>query len=131
MIIMPCRQILQWFYCDQLEGDTVFNTISIRVHIKSAVAALHSFVYLCTAIKLSFCKRNRTNSEVKNYKKPWLVWLSGLSTGLCIKGSPVQFPVRAHAWGSGQVPSRGRVRGNHTLIFLSLSFSSSLFPKNK
>ena len=32
------------------------------------------------------------------------------------------FPGRAHAWVEGQVPSRGQVRGNHTLMFLSLSF---------
>ena len=37
----------------------------------------------------------------------------------------VRFPVRAHAWAAGQVPSRGHVRGNHTLMFLSF-FSSSL-----
>ena len=48
------------------------------------------------------------------------------------KGSLVQFPVRAHAWVVGQVPSRGHVRGNHTLIFLSLPFSlPSPFSKNK
>ena len=38
--------------------------------------------------------------------EPWLVRLSGFSTGLGNKGSPVQFPVRAHAWVSGQVPGR-------------------------
>ena len=54
---------------------------------------------------------------------PWLVWLSGLSTSLQTKGLPVGFPVRADAWASGQVPSRGRARGNHTLMILSLSFS--------
>ena len=37
----------------------------------------------------------------------WLVWLSGLSTGLWIERSPVQFPVRAHAWVLGHVPSWG------------------------
>ena len=31
----------------------------------------------------------------------------------------VQFPVRAHAWVAGQVPSRGCVRGNHTMMFPS------------
>ena len=41
--------------------------------------------------------------------------------GLQTKGSPVQFPVRAHAWVVGQVPSKGRARGTHTLIFPSLS----------
>ena len=38
--------------------------------------------------------------------EPWLVWLSGLNTGLQTKGSLVWFPVRAHAWVAGQVPSR-------------------------
>ena len=54
---------------------------------------------------------------------PWLVWLSGLSAGLRIKGLLGRFPVRAHGWVAGQVPSRGRVRGNRTLMFLSLFFS--------
>ena len=53
--------------------------------------------------------------------QPWVVWLSGLSASLQIKASLVRFPVRAHAWVVDQVPSRGRVRGSHTL-FLSLSF---------
>ena len=54
---------------------------------------------------------------------PWLVWLSGLSANLQNKGLLVRFPVRAHAWVAGQVPSWGHSRGNHTLMFLSLSFS--------
>ena len=37
----------------------------------------------------------------------WLVWLSGLNASLRTKGSPVRFPVRAHAGVVGQVPSRG------------------------
>ena len=62
----------------------------------------------------------------------WLVWLSGLSAGMHTKGSWVQFPVRAHAWVAGQVPSMGHARGNHTLMFLSLSFSlPSPASKNK
>ena len=36
------------------------------------------------------------------------------------KGSPIQFPVRAHAWVAGQLPSGVRARGNHTLMFLPL-----------
>ena len=48
------------------------------------------------------------------------------------KGSPVWFPVRAHAWAVGHVPSWGHVRDNHTLMFLSLSFSlPSPLSKNK
>ena len=51
---------------------------------------------------------------------PWLVWLSELSAGLLNQRVLVQFPVRAHAWVVGQVPSWGHMRGNHTLMFLSL-----------
>ena len=61
--------------------------------------------------------------------QPWLVWLSGLSAGQRTKCLPFQFPVRAHAWVAGQVPSGGHVRGNHTLPFLSFSSSLSLFLK--
>ena len=43
-----------------------------------------------------------------------------IECGLRTKGSPVQFPVRAHAWVVGQVPSGGHVRSNHTLMYLSL-----------
>ena len=62
-----------------------------------------------------------------------MVWLSGLSACLRIKGSLVRFPVRVHAWVAGQVPSGGRERGHHTLMFLSLSFSlpSPLSKNNK
>ena len=56
--------------------------------------------------------------------------LSGLSTGLWTKGLQVPFPVRAQALVSSQVPSRGHMRGNHTLMFLSLSFSFP-YPRSK
>ena len=39
------------------------------------------------------------------------------------KGSLSRFPVRAHAWVVGQVPSWVHMKGNYTLMFLSLSFS--------
>ena len=62
----------------------------------------------------------------------WMVYHSELSAGLRTKGLPVRFPVRACAWVEGQVPSRGYVRGNHTLMFLALSFSlPSPVSKNK
>ena len=54
---------------------------------------------------------------------PWLVWLSGLSAGLGIKGSQVRFPVRAHAWAAGQVPNRGaQEKQPHIDVFLPLCF---------
>ena len=52
-----------------------------------------------------------------------LVWFSGLSTSLPTKWSHPPFPVRTHAWVAGQVPSKRHARGNHPLMFLSLSFS--------
>ena len=62
---------------------------------------------------------------VRNYYKqlPWLVWLSGLSASLQTRGLLVRFPVRAHVWVVGLVPNRGHMRGNHILMFLSLSSS--------
>ena len=60
----------------------------------------------------------------------YLLWLSGLSAGLQTRGSRVRFPVRAHAWVVGQVPNGQCLRGNHTLMFLSLSFIlPSISPK--
>ena len=61
--------------------------------------------------------------------QPWLVWLSGLSVGLWTEKSLVPFPVMAHAWVMGQVPAEGATKGNHTMMFLSLSFSLP-FSKN-
>ena len=58
----------------------------------------------------------------KEKAEPWLVWLSGLSASLQTKGSLVRSQVRVHAWIVGQVLSWGCMRGNHTLMFLSLSF---------
>ena len=62
-------------------------------------------------------------TQIKQHVEPWLVWLSGLSARLRLKELPVWFPVRTHVWVAGQVPRRGRTRGSHTLMFLSLSFS--------
>ena len=53
-----------------------------------------------------------------------------IESELLTKGLPVQFPVRAHAWIAGQDPSEGHVRGNHTLMFLSLPISLP-FPLSK
>ena len=54
-----------------------------------------------------------------------------IERGLRTKESLVQFPVRAHAWVVGQVPSREYARGNHTLMFLSFSSFPSPLSKNK
>ena len=87
-----------------------FHILSIKKLI-----IIHSILIKCTYIL--------KHPIYQSILSPWLVWLSGLSAGLRIKGSPVRFPVRAHAWVVGQVPSMGCMRGNYTLMFLSLSFS--------
>ena len=74
---------------------------------------------------------HQVNSVIKKVlMEPWLVWLSGLGAALRIKASLVQYPGRAHAWVAGQVPRWGRVRGNFTLMLLSLSFFLP-FPLSK
>ena len=63
-----------------------------------------------------------------------LVWFSGLSTSLWIKGSLVGLLVRAHAWVGGWVPRMGCIRGNQTLMFLYFflpPFPSKSKKKNK
>ena len=81
-----------------------------------------------TTLLLPVCPRDTKSLE----SKVWLVWLSELSTGLQTRGSLVRFPVRTQAWVAGQVLIRGRAKGNHTLMFLSLSFSlPSPLSKNK
>ena len=69
-------------------------------------------------------------------QREWTGALAGVAQwiehGSVNQRSPVRFPVRAHAWVAGHVPIRGRVRGNPTLMFLSLSFSfPSPLSKNK
>ena len=56
----------------------------------------------------------------------WLVWLSELSASLRTKGLLVPFPVGAHAWVVGQVPSGGGAhkRQPHT----DVSFPLLLLP---
>ena len=67
----------------------------------------------------------KTNKQTNKKTYP-LHALAGIAQwigcGPVIKGFPVRFPVRTHAWVVDQVPGRG-VRGNHTLMFLSLFLS--------
>ena len=92
----------------------------------------HQQSHFCKTKWTAYRQKNDFVRNIEIQEEPWLVQLSGLSVGLQTKGPLVQFPVRAHVWVEGQVPSVGHTRGTHTLIFLSLSFS---FPpplsKNK
>ena len=107
-------RILKWGYLSSVIMDLLkifqYNSVMLNEMI------LHRLNY-----QLSSQATKMSNSFILKVLliTPWLVWLSGLSAGLWTKGSLVQFPVRV----AGQVPSRGHSRGNHTLMFLSLSFS--------
>ena len=73
-------------------------------------------------------------SASKNYEHPikphvpWLVWFRGLSAGLGTKRSLVHFPVRAHAWVAGQVPSWGRQRQPLDISLAQQCFFPPLSP---
>ena len=97
-----------------------FHVPSVCLIDKNSASGIHSSYSI---LKVFF----------QNYLiKPWLVWLGGLSAGLRTKGSPVPFPVRAHAWVAAQVPGWGMQKATYTLMFLSLSFSlPSPLSKNK
>ena len=64
--------------------------------------------------------RNKNSKKMRRALAGVAQWIEH---GLQTKGLLVRFPVRAHAWVAGQVPSGGFVRGNHTLMFLYLYFS--------
>ena len=79
------------------------------------------YILFSHILSLKSCTYLTQDSASKNsHILPWLVWVSGLSTGLQTKGLLVRFPIRAHTWAAGQVPSRKHARGNQTLMFLSL-----------
>ena len=86
---------MRWTYCG---GYTLCLFIKVQ--------------YVCVVLArwLSCLERHPVHQKIAGS-------ILGQSTSL---GSLVRFPVRAHAWFAGQVPSRGHVRGNHTSMFLSL-----------
>ena len=84
------------------------------------------------AVRPSACVSLWTQVVVKIHFQPWLMWLSGLSSGLPDKGLPVQFPAGAYAGVVGQVPSRGAcVRQPHIDASPPLFLLPSLLSKNK
>ena len=96
------------------------------IKIGSLSSSFISLYFFLLTILRRKDKTSKVEEELQNKYLPWLVWLSGLSAILWTKGSLVRFPVRAHAWVVGQVPSRGCTRGNHTLMFLILFLPSFL-----
>ena len=152
------NSLISWCLCKQLHWHRAYGLLFWKENRGEKRGEKSKWRYLaCCQIKTSPCQITRnspprarqpkkhrkmfSNQEAqmmgifvkwKRRQEPWLVWLSGLSAGLWTKGSPVQLPLRAHAWVMDQLPRKGHTRGNHTLLFLSLSFSlPSPLSKNK
>ena len=134
-----------WCFFNVITCPSVFNLISLSLlyfqNMDGAFILSIAFWNFFWKIIIFVCDNDVIHSLsstdpqfilIWKHNESWLVWLSGLSTGLWTKGSTVQFPVREHAWVEGCIPSRGCARGNHTMMFLSLSFClPSAVSKNK
>ena len=94
--------------------------ITSWTYFLSPLIIIISLIFFLFLIKLAHinCRKFR--------KKPWLVWLSGLSASMQIKGLPVQFPVRANTWVVARSPEGG-IRKATTHWCFSPSLSPS-FP---
>ena len=77
-------------------------------------------------LKVPTCQVSANSSKWRIL--PWLVWFSGLSASLWTRRLLVRFPVRAHAWVVGQVPSWGRVRGNQLMYLSHIDVFLTLLP---
>ena len=120
-----------WFLKESLSdslGDNLFLPSDCLFHKHSSLRRDHVF-----SAFFVFLVPSRVCDQLKNNKlQPWLVWLSGLSASLWTNGSPVRFPVRAHAWVAGQVPSGSVWKATkHWCFSLSLSPSLPVLSKNK
>ena len=89
------------------------KNIMICFNLKHMECVLSGWEWVC------FRKIHKTEDS-KMELWPWLGWLSGWGTSLQSERSPVQFPVREHAWIMSQVPGWRLARGNRSM-FLPLS----------
>ena len=101
-------RILQHIYIwigEQKYGCNLFCFIHIFLNSRvqcHSLSLLHAFPFL---------KSSQTLAGVAQW----------IERGFVNQRVLVRFPVRAYAWVAGQIPSVGCTRGNHTLMFLSLS----------
>ena len=116
--------------CSSLKTPYTLMPQNLCICICGSLYMKYFPLYICMAYSLTLLRSLFKDTLLLSYSKNklfknlllhWLVWLSVFSTSLRTKGSLVQFPIRAHAWIVGPVPCRGCMRGNHTLMFLSLS----------
>ena len=99
------------------------SSVLMAFNISVVFCSTHSTLAKCFPLRTVLILRNE---QKKCIFHPRLVWLSRLSASPWTKGPLVQFPVRAHAWVVGQVPSRGPLREATTHWCFSPSLSPSL-----
>ena len=146
-----------WFYLQTEEGQEYsdfrvshlrgFRPSSPILAVSSVEQGASTGSEHCESDLLWLCETVRHTAQKFLYLL-WTCWFKSLKFfsftvtgvaqwvehGLQTKWSLVWFPVRVPFWIAGQVPSGGHMRGNHTLMFLSLSFSHSFLSlkiKNK
>ena len=128
-VIMTCNNVPLWngvlIVCGECRQAEYGNPVlSAQFCCGPKTALKNIFIFL--NIKYIYTVYN-TVYKIKSIKFFCLAGVAQwIEHGLQTKGSLVRFPVRAHAWVAGQVPSGGHVRGNHILMFLSLFFSPVL-----
>ena len=139
---LPSTPWIQW---TQILTDVKYFFPTQMIHQKSKWDSLFKPLYESSYTNLEIREKNKARDyhmsqlpapeswSLKNlWTEPWLVWLSGLSAGLWTKGS--WFDSRSGHGPALQARSPVWVcaKGNHTLMFLSLSFSfPSLLSENK
>ena len=104
--------------------------VGLQLYVKEFILVLfinhciivHTYILLWVAVKTETRKNRVVQAGVAQ-------WIECQPANQRVAGS---IPGRAHAWVVGQVPSKGLTRSNHTLMFLSVSFSLlSPLSKNK
>ena len=108
------------------------HSINLHVDYEHIVSCVLAIIHLGVDWYAPRFSKNITKETNKQNHGPGWCGSVGWNIVPCSKRLQVRFPVRAHAWVVGQVPTCGHVRGNHTLTFLSPSSClPSPISKNK
>ena len=114
-LIVLMLTAMWYFYCGYYPLELgVFQNLKMPIKISLP----NMYMYFSIWCHLKFHLKDKLKQQdmpthsiwstfILRMLEPRLVWLSGLSASLWTKGSPVQFPVTAHAWVAGQVPVVG------------------------
>ena len=108
-IIVGNRQY--WYHFQDLPA-TLLKILHILTHLVLIITRCSRWYFPCF-----------TDDNVEDYRY-WPGWCGSVDWVSACEPKGLWFNAQSgHRPGVGQVPSWGRIRGNHTLVFLSLSFS--------